>query len=489
MSIARNTLLNMAGIGVPVIVSIVTVPLYLHAIGLERYGILSICWIAIAYFALFDFGVGKALSQRMAASLHQPEAVRSALFWTGLTTSTALALVAAFLSFTVAAFALPRMTFETPMIAREAQAALPLLAMVFPTIIIGGALSNTLAAHERFGVINSIEVLSSSAGMAGPVVAAYAWGPELPKMLGMILLSRVLAVIAMAVTCRTVVPVRGFVFPRISQITPLLRYGGWASLSDASTPILSVWDRFAIGMVLGASAVPLYSIPNTLVTRLTLLPAALSRSLFPQLARVDSEEADRIVGRTVSGLAAIMTPLCLMAIIGTWPFLSLWIGPVLAQKVVDLAYIFVPGLWMNALAVVPYTLLLAQRRPHVAAWIHAGQVLPYMGLLYGAMLYGGLTGVAILWTFRAGIDALLFLIFSGVRFRGLRAAAPGLLLICVATSVAIIFPSTSIMRWTLLVALLAAGMLHAWRSAPTPMVNYCREFIAKVRRAHVTDER
>ena len=55
MSIARHTGYNVVGALVPIAVSLVTVPFYLRIVGLERYGILSICWVLVGYFAFFDF--------------------------------------------------------------------------------------------------------------------------------------------------------------------------------------------------------------------------------------------------------------------------------------------------------------------------------------------------------------------------------------------------------------------------------------------------
>jgi len=47
---------------VPILVGLITIPIYLKLIGADRFGVLSIVWLILGYFSLFNLGMGKAIT-------------------------------------------------------------------------------------------------------------------------------------------------------------------------------------------------------------------------------------------------------------------------------------------------------------------------------------------------------------------------------------------------------------------------------------------
>jgi O-antigen/teichoic acid export membrane protein len=45
----RNTLYNFPGLGLPLLVAIVTMPVLIESLGLDRFGILTLIWTLISY--------------------------------------------------------------------------------------------------------------------------------------------------------------------------------------------------------------------------------------------------------------------------------------------------------------------------------------------------------------------------------------------------------------------------------------------------------
>lgn len=67
--LARSTILNFIGQGLPLVVAIFAIPIIIKALGPVRFGVLTLAWALIGYFSLFDIGLGRALTQLVAKKL------------------------------------------------------------------------------------------------------------------------------------------------------------------------------------------------------------------------------------------------------------------------------------------------------------------------------------------------------------------------------------------------------------------------------------
>src|ERR1700689_2457584 len=94
MNIKRHSIYNLAGSVGPMLVSMLTVPAYLHIIGNARYGVLALVWLFLGYFGLFDPGITRAATFHI-ARLHRADQnlERESVFWTALVVNTAFGVV------------------------------------------------------------------------------------------------------------------------------------------------------------------------------------------------------------------------------------------------------------------------------------------------------------------------------------------------------------------------------------------------------------
>src|SRR5262245_27832918 len=65
-SVTRNTILNLAGQALPLVVGFVALPTIVDGLGTDRFGLLGLGWVVLGYFSFLDLGMARA-SARFAA--------------------------------------------------------------------------------------------------------------------------------------------------------------------------------------------------------------------------------------------------------------------------------------------------------------------------------------------------------------------------------------------------------------------------------------
>ena len=65
-SLIRNVIWNIVGDGSPILVAIFSIPILIHTLGNQRFGVLTLAWAMVGYFGIFDVGLGRALTKLIA---------------------------------------------------------------------------------------------------------------------------------------------------------------------------------------------------------------------------------------------------------------------------------------------------------------------------------------------------------------------------------------------------------------------------------------
>jgi O-antigen/teichoic acid export membrane protein len=296
-----------------------------------------------------------------------------------------------------------------------------------------------------------------------PLAIAYFHGPGLDILIPAIVLTRAAVAIPLFIAVTGALPLgSGGGFER-SRLAGLFSYGGWITISSLAGPILTSIDRVLIGSVLSVAAVAYYTVPYSLATRVSVIPGALSGSLFPQLSRRGGAESARLADEAVTALAAVMTPLVVGGIIALPIFMRLWVGESFAAHAAPVGMILLLGIWVNGLAYIPYNHLQARNRPDLTAKFHVLELVPFLAVLWCGLHFFGLIGAASAWSLRVTADAVLLFAAAG-QWHGWRMLMPGAGLVLLAPFCApraLLSPET-----VMAVILQCVAITWAWRASP-----------------------
>ncbi len=411
--LAYNTFYNLLGQALPISVGIISIPILISKLGLERFGILTLLWSVFGYLGIFDLGIGRATTKFVAEhlALNKLQELPS-LIWTSLILMFSFGLLGGVLAYLATPLLVGKVFKVSPDLIGETRRAFHLLAFIIPFVISTSGIAGVLEAQQRFALINVIRTPASLINYLGPLPLLF-FTKSLFPIVVVLAGTRLLVWSAFFYFCIHSLPgIKRFQMPQLQRIKQLLGFGGWITISNIVSPIMSYMDRFLIGWLLSMQAVAYYVTPYELVTKLWLIPASLLPVLFPVFSAYANDHEHKLAilhRRAVRYLFLILAPIIVCIIVLAKPFLSFWINPDFAEKSAPIMQLLALGVLLNSIAWVPLSAVQAMGRPDLTAKLHLLELPIYVAIIWVFIHYLGLMGVALAWVLRVSLDtALLF---------------------------------------------------------------------------------
>ncbi|ASV99616.1 oligosaccharide flippase family protein [Paraburkholderia aromaticivorans] len=410
-SIVRNIVINFAGAIAPTFISLVTVPAYIHLMGVERYGVINLVWTLIGYFSVLDLGTSLATENQISKARTANDDSIERIFWSAWFMNLGTGIVGGLLIYAGTVVYITHGVKIEPAFQREVMASLPWIAVAVPIANVSWVFAGAINGVERFASFNINQTLGTALFQLLPLAAIFCFSPSLAVVIPAAVVARLVAGLMLGAAAFRALGIRCVRMPQWHVMTELFRYGRWMLMFSGANMIASTLDRVLVGALLGARYVTYYATPQNLITRLNLLPIAMVRTLFPRLSAVSRADADALAHSALAFLNGAFTPCVIVALFALKPFLLLWLGPTVAAAA-PVASVLVLGVWLSGQCGILGILIQAQTSPAAVATVSWLELPVFAGALWCGIHWFGIMGAGVVVTLKALFDYAVLLVFA-----------------------------------------------------------------------------
>ena len=398
----RNSLWNLAGSALPALVALGTVPMMIHGLGLEGFGIVTLITSVIGYFGIFDVNLSAGSIKYLSEHHARQERRRFAeTFWFGMAFYALLGLIAGVLIFTFADSLLEHFFNVSDPSHDDALAGLQIAALGYGLLQLQNYLlvvPQALQRYDRsalgeafFGIaVNLISaiVANQGGGIAGVLASRVAvslvnlaWLGWLIRQLGT----------ELDLSLSPVLPGRE-VFVALAQ------FSGHSWLSRAASMLHQHADKLIVGSLAGPIALAMYTVPSQLASRILGLTYRLSSVIYPRVSALaatgDQHELKSLYLDATRLLTYLnFSILGIIAITGEL-FLAQWVGPAFVDEGYPVLLLITAGLLIDSLTIIPSLVNDGLGHPKITGRFAIIRALLGIGMVWAGTNIGGIIGAA-----------------------------------------------------------------------------------------------
>jgi O-antigen/teichoic acid export membrane protein len=404
-AIKSNIIANYLGSGWNVLMGLAFIPLYIHYLGMEAYGLIGAFVLLQAWLALLDLGLTPTISREMArfeAGAHTPQCIRDlvcSVEWIYALTAGAIVLGIMLASPWLATNWLQAEKLSTATVAD----ALTIAGGVIAVRWLAGLYRSAIIGLQRQVWLNGCTaIFATLRGMGVAVVLAWV-SPTIQAFFVYQGVLFALEALALAIQMRRLLPVP----PQPARFR-------WQALRQ-------VW-RFAAGMtVITLLSIVLMQVDKLLLSRLLpltdfgyyILASSVVGALYMLIYPVNSVASPRLTELVTSGdvmelvrsyhsfsqmLTLSLVPAALVLSLFSDHILLLWTRDAsITDAVAPLVSLLAIGTMLNGLMHIPFALQLAHGWTRLTVWVNTVSLLVLVPAIYVGVSKYGVEAAAVAW--------------------------------------------------------------------------------------------
>lgn len=331
-AVVRSGIFNLAGFAASAVYMIVLVPLALHYLSGEQYGLWTAVLAITGYIGLADLGLSTSFVTFIARFVTERDMTSAGrVVHLGLVFYLLVAAFMFLLSYLAGDMFFALLDIPAGLLPL-ARTTLYLATLVFGVTSVAGVYGSILGAIQRVDLVNILSIVAYAVKLgAMALVLDAGWG--IPGLLLVEAAVTSLHVPVLLIIIRHELP--GFPFFRWSYDHGLMRrlftYGVQLQVSRLADVVQAQWDKLVLTRALGLDAAKIYDIGSRPAGRIRSLPITAIASLVPAVSSLQAHDKDdRILAALIRGtryLALLSAPLFGGAFVFAGLLMQVWLGP------------------------------------------------------------------------------------------------------------------------------------------------------------------
>lgn len=448
-SVVRSGFFNLVGFVVSAAYMLILVPVAVHYLGDEQYGLWMTVLALTGYIGLADLGLSSSFVTyiaRFVAVRSYDQATRVVHF--GLLFYAALSIVL----FGVTLLVYPYLFDILHIPAGElitTRNALFLVLAVFALTSASGVLSNALASIQRTDLVNLVTAMSLVVKLAGALMVLHL-GFGLLGLLAADLCVTATTIPILILLTRRHMPFLGLKWKGYDHdlMKKLLGFGASMQVTRLADIVLGNFDKLLLTRFLGFSMVSMYDFGAKPAGRLRVFPASAILSLVAAVSALDAQGNEARIRaalvRSTRYLAIVSAPLFGFCIVFAEPLMHAWLGPGKETAAMTLRLLSI-GFFVSSVVSAPAAIAVGRGQPQYQMWAMLVQAVlnillstililtfGFFGAVAGTTIATLTGGLLFFWMFGRGIVERPLRVLFSILVRPVGCAAAAAVAPCVA---------------------------------------------------------
>lgn len=400
--ILKGIFWNFIGLILPAAIAFPIFGIMARTLNVEDFGIFMILFSIVGFSSFFDLGLSRAVVRHIAKAEDDFKKKKEIIATSGIVVFVMGVIAAVILIFSSNFF------IEILNISKEnyADALLSwkLLAISMPFILTSLVFASIPEGELRFFELNLYKAISGVIIILLPMMFIFFDASLYHASLGL-LLSRCLVFLMSFYFVKNY----GKLFDCFNFVTlkELFNFGGWITISNIVGPLMVYGDRFFLSHLMGAHKVAYYTLPSEFISRMSVLPTAVTKTLFPIISKRENkfDNSDGVYGFWLGVVLILIAAPCF---IFSELILEIWLGKDFSENSTGVFRILLIGFLFNAFAQLTFSKIQAMGHSKLIAIVHLCELLPYLIVFYFLVKEWGILGAAFAWGMRCFVDCVIF---------------------------------------------------------------------------------